>query len=78
MLDKEFQYYKDHQEELVRLYKGKFLVIREEAVVSVHDEQLEAYLDAKNKYPAGTFLIQHCMPGEESYTQTFHSRASFG
>lgn len=78
MLDKEFKYYKDHQEELVRQYKGKFLVIREETVVSVHDKELAAYLDAKKKYPPGTFFIQLCTPGEESYTQTFHSRVSFG
>ena len=78
MLDKEFQYYKDHQKELVQRYKGKVLVIRQETVVSTHDDQLEAYLDARNKYPAGTFLIQLCMPGKKNYTQTFHSRVTFG
>ena len=73
MLDKEFQYYKDHQKELVRLYDGKFLVIVDEEVKSVHDSGLDAYVSAEATYPPGTFLIQECSAGEESYTQTYHS-----
>lgn len=73
MVDKEFQYFKDHQEELVRLYDGKFLVIVDEDVKSVHAPGLEAYVSAEATYPPGAFLIQQCSAGEESYTQTYHS-----
>ena len=73
MLDKEFQYYKDHQKELVQQYDGKFLVIVDEEVKSVHDSGLKAYVAAEATYPPGTFLIQECSAGEESYTQIYHS-----
>ena len=63
-LEREFRYYKDHQDELVKQYDGKFLAIKGEEVVGVYDTELEAYTDAKRNHPAGTFLIQHCLPGE--------------
>ena len=77
MLDKEFIYYKDHQEDLVREYNGKFLVIKDERIQGAYDTELEAYTESKKKFDLGTFLIQHCSPGKESYTQTFHSRVAF-
>lgn len=76
-LEKEFNFYKAHQDELVQKYDGKFLAIVGDKVVGVYDSELAAYTDAKKKYAAGTFLIQHCTPGNESYTQTYHSRVAF-
>ena len=76
-LEKEFSYYKAHQDELVRPYENKFLIIVGEEVVGTHDLELEAYESAKKTHPLGSFLIQHCQPGEESYTQTFRSRVAF-
>jgi len=76
-LVKELEYFKENQEELVNKYKGKFLVIKEQEVQGVFETEIEAYTEAKSKFKLGTFLIQQCLPGEESYTQTFHSRAFF-
>ncbi len=77
MLNKEFKYYLDHQMELVEKYNGKVLVIKEEKVVGVFNTEIEAYFDCIKKYEPGTFLIQQCTPGMDSYTQTFHSRVIF-
>jgi len=76
-LEKEFGFYKAHQDELVQKYDGKFLAIVGDKVVGVYDSELAAYTDTKKKCAAGTFLIQHCTPGKESYTQTYHSRVTF-
>ena len=76
-LEKEFNFYKTHQDELVQKYDGKFLAIAGDKVVGVYDSELAAYTATKKKYEAGTFLIQHCTPGKESYTQTYHSRVAF-
>lgn len=75
-LHREFAYYRMNQSALVRRYKGKYLVIVGETVVSDHKTELEAYLSAKASRPVGTFLIQHCLPGKKNYTQTFHSRVT--
>ena len=76
-LEKEFQYYLDHQEELVEKYNGKFLVIKECAVTGVYETELEAAEEASKKHELGTFLVQKCAPGEEDYTQTYNSRVCF-
>ena len=77
MLDREFQYYLDNQDELVSVYSGKVLVIIGEKVVGNYDTEIEAYYASIKLYEPGTFLIQQCTPGLDSYTQTFHSRVSF-
>jgi hypothetical protein len=77
MLEQEFKYYIEHQNELVKKYNGKVLVIVGEEVVGAYDTDDEAYFTSIKKYTPGTFLVQLCTPGAESYTQTFHSRAIF-
>ena len=77
MLQKEFQYYLDHQDELVQQYNAKVLVIVGEVVVGTYETELDAYLESKKTYDPGTFLIQECGPGVENYTKTFHSRVAF-
>ena len=76
-IDKEFDYYLKHQSELVKQYSGKYLVIKNQKVEGVFDDELSAYQDASQKFDAGSFLIQPCLPGQEGYTQTFHSRVIF-
>lgn len=77
MLDKEFKYYQDHQQELVVKYSGKFIVIKDEKFEGAFDSQLEAYTEAKKRFEVGTFLIQQCLPGTASFTHSFHSRVAF-
>jgi len=74
MLKQEFQYYLDNQNSLVEKYNGKFIVIKDKQVQGSYGSQSEAYETAKKSFEVGTFLIQHCIPGSDSYTQTFHSR----
>jgi hypothetical protein len=77
MLDKEFEYYIEHQKELVKKYNGKFIVIKNNSVLDTYDSELEAYNETLKSHELGTFLIQHCLPGKESHTVTFHSRVVF-
>jgi len=76
-LQKEFQYYLSHQNELVHQYNGKYVVIKEERVIGAYDSEIEAIEETSKNHEAGTFLVQKCEPGSESYTQTYHSRAVF-
>lgn len=64
---KEFQYYFNNQDELVKKYNGKYLVIKEQKVVDVFDTNKEAYFSSVKKYKFGTFLIQFCSPDKETY-----------
>jgi hypothetical protein len=75
-LEKEFEYYLEHQDELVREYKGKFIVIKDSRVIGAFDSELEAVENTAKQYELGTFLVQKCEPGTDSYTQTYHSRVA--
>ena len=76
-LEKEFQYYLNHQKELVKRYKGKFIVIKNAEVLGAFDTELEAIQETQKKHPLGTFLVQKCEAGKEGYTQQYHSRVVF-
>ena len=78
-LKQEFHYYLANQKELVEKYNGKFLVIKDSAVLGNYDTLSEAIEKATQvlNLKMGEFLIQKCSPGESDYTQTFHSRVRF-
>lgn len=74
MLEQEFKYYIDNQTELAKKFNNKYLVIIGDEVVDTFDSHIDAYDKSSKKYKLGTFLIQHCLLGRLSHTQTFHSR----
>lgn len=76
-LKKEFQYYLDHQEELVKKHRGSFVVIKNCKVIGVFADELEAVTETQKEHELGTFLVQKCEPGSDSFTQTYHSRVAF-
>lgn len=76
-LTKEFQYYLDHQNDLVKKYNGMFIVIKNGQIVGSYKTESEAIEDSMKTMELGTFLVQKCEPGKKSYTQTYHSRVVF-
>ncbi|MDR0971069.1 MAG: DUF5678 domain-containing protein [Bacteroidales bacterium] len=77
MLEKEFKYYLDNQDELVKKYNNKYIVIVGEEVIGAYDSDADALFETEKTHQLGTFLIQKCTPGPDDYTQTFHSRVAF-
>ena len=73
-LELEFKYFLDHQDELVKKFNGKYLVIIGEEVKGDFDTLKDAYEFAVKNFELGTFLLQKCTPGEEAYTQTYRNR----
>ena len=74
MLEKEFEYYVEHQDELVKKFNGKVLVIKDLKVIGVFENEIEAINATSVNNKIGTFLVHRCEPGEQNYTMTFHSR----
>ena len=72
-----FQYYLDHQDEIVADHDGKFVVIKDGGILGAYDDELTAIAETKKHHALGTFLVQKVSHGSEDYTQTFHSRAVF-
>jgi hypothetical protein len=75
-LRKQFDYYVANQDDLVRQFNGRFIVIADESVAGDFDTELAAYEFGKANFKAGDFMIQRVAPGMDSYSQTFHSRVA--
>ena len=76
-LQDEFEYYVKNQDEFVKDHSGKFIVIKDKKLIGVYDDELTAVKETSKSHKPGTFLVQKCEPGNESYTQTYHTRAAF-
>lgn len=77
MLEKEFEYYLKHQNELLQKYNNRYIVIVGSKVVGDYASNEEALVEAKKTFQLGSFLIQKCTEGDSAYTYTFHSRVRF-
>ena len=77
MLREFFIWYLEHQDELVKKYNGKYIVIKDNSVVGEYNSDGEAVIESEKQYPLGTFIVQKCSPGTEAYTQHFNSRVTF-
>jgi hypothetical protein len=73
----QFQFYLDHQDELVKDYDGKFVVIKDGKVLGAYDDEISAITETQKLHEIGTFLVQKVSRGSEDYSQTFHSRVEF-
>jgi len=76
-LKEEFEYYIAHQSDFVSKFAGNFVVLKNNEVLGVYGSEIEAYQETQKNEEIGTFLIQFVNPGEENYTQTFCSQATF-
>lgn len=77
MLEKDFQYYLNNREELLKKYTGRYLVIKGEKVIGDYSSEMDAYTETQKEHKLGTFLIQPCVADERSFQQSFHSRVNF-
>lgn len=76
-LEREFNFYLEHQDELVEKYNGKFIVVKNDEVLGAYNSMLEALQTTTKTHEMGTFLVQKCSPGSDDYTATYHSRVAF-
>jgi hypothetical protein len=67
----EFAFFLENQDKWSAEHYDKYVVVVGHTVFGYFDDMLTAYRTAKATHPVGSFLIQHCIPGPESYTQMF-------
>lgn len=60
MLEREFRYFVDNQIELFRQFPDQYIVIKNEKVIGVYDNKIDAYFKTQLEHPLGSFLIQFC------------------
>ena len=73
-LKKNYNYYVNNHNEIVKKYLNKFIVIKDEKILDSYDTFEEAFKKSSEKYELGTFIIQKCTKNIEEDTRVFHSR----
>jgi len=68
MFETAWEYYKNHRDELVNKYCGKYVVISDNKVVAAYDDDDVAYKETIKTIPLGSFLIHHITEEEEVFT----------
>lgn len=76
-LKREFEYFLSHQDELLKKYNGKVIVLKNCTVIGTYETEAQAVAETSKTHALGTFLVQKVEPGADAYTQTFHSRVAF-
>ncbi len=76
MLEREFKFYQENRDQLIKSAKKRFIVIVGESVVGEYDSAAEAARETVKKHLLGTFLIQDVSPLGQETVVRFHSRAS--
>jgi hypothetical protein len=62
MLGKEYQFYIDNRNTLLKKHLDKFIVIKGKRFIAAYDSYEVAYNESIKSFEDGTFLIQHCVP----------------
>jgi hypothetical protein len=70
MFDEELSYFQKNQDDLVKKYNGKTLVIKNSSVLGAYDTPLIAYKETVKVHKPGSFMLQPCKPGPDAYTVT--------
>jgi hypothetical protein len=73
LLRKNLDWYIENQKELVAKCDGKVLLIVDQKLIAAFDSVGEAYFEATKTYAPGSFTLQPCSPGPDSYTLMLYS-----
>lgn len=76
MLEREFKFYQDHKEDLMKKYNNRYVAIKGDAVLADFSSREEAIEATQKEHAMGTFLIQF-VSSEEDPVQRFYSRVDF-
>jgi len=71
VLEKEFKYFIDNQAELFKQFPDQYLVIKDQKVIGIYDNGIDAYFEAQQEHDLGSFLIQFCSLNPDASIQSF-------
>ncbi len=72
-IKREFAYYLDNQDDFVKKYDGKVIVLKNHEVLGAYEREIDAIVETRKHHEPGTFMVQRVSEGEADYTVTIHS-----
>jgi|KBSSwiS6_1023812.scaffolds.fasta_scaffold01543_2 hypothetical protein len=77
MLEKEFQYFLDNQNDLFKQFPDQYIAIKDQKVIGVYDSEIDAYFETQEQHKLGSFLIQFCTLKHVGFAPNFTPKAFF-
>jgi len=71
-LKREFEFYLANKADFLAKYSGKVVVLKDQEVLGVYDDRLQAVRETMKDHELGSFLVQLVVEGSEEVR--FHSR----
>ncbi|MBQ2638337.1 hypothetical protein IJF89_01510 [Candidatus Saccharibacteria bacterium] len=68
-MKKNFEYYIEHQDEFVKKYNGKFIILTDCKFFGAYNSLRDAIIAADGHLKSGKYIIQQVGEGEENYTK---------
>jgi hypothetical protein len=75
VLEKEFKYFVDNRSVLFKQFPDQYIVIKNQKVIGVYDNKIDAYFETQEHHELGSFLIQFCSLTPEAFTGDFTSHS---
>lgn len=69
-LQRQYDYYVNHESELVKKYEGQYLVISDTFIVQSFSDEMTAYTFGVKNFGAGHFLLHKCEKGSLDVVET--------
>ena len=70
---KDFDYFVAHYNEFFEKYGHKVLAIKNQMILGIYDDEINAINETSKKYPLGSFIVQECNGDESGYTNYISS-----
>jgi len=69
--NQDFKYFLENMENFYRTYGQKFVVVKNQSILAVYDDFMDAYETTVKTEELGTFLIQECFDDKEKMVSYF-------
>ena len=73
LLDKNYDWFSSNLHELVKIYDGQYLVIKDCKIIGVYPTFDNAFIETNKNETPGTYIIQLCSLDEEKIARTYHT-----
>ncbi|MBU0478162.1 hypothetical protein KKC91_06310 [bacterium] len=74
MLEREYKYYQNNKDSIIKKYKNQFVVIKDSKIIGAYSSREEALKESVKEYKLGEFLIQEVSDKKNEQIQRFYSR----
>jgi len=71
VLEREFQYFLDNQTDLFKQYPYQYLAIKDQKIIGVYDNKIDAYFQTHEEHELDSFLVQFCSLDQGGFIQNF-------